>query len=205
MQGKVDDSDVTNGDVTCFYDVTIWRRIACIYDVTSIYDVIHINDVIINKAWNRAQCSRMVQRISSDKKEVAMLLKRQQPNLSISEIATICAISTTSALKYTKPPVEEEKKKPGRKPKKLDTKIEKKVLRTLRRVKRENTKVTVKTLCGESGMNSYTVKRILTQNGYGVMEDEENGGQKEVVKLEPPKPEPKVQEVEEDSEDMDVM
>lgn len=118
-----------------------------------------------------------------------MLLKHQT-NLSLSDIATICAISPHSVKRYTQPPVEEQPKKPGRKPKSLDKKIEKKVLRTLRRIKRENSKVTIKTLCCESEISSYTVTRILTNNGYGIMEGEESNGQKEVVKLEPPRQEP---------------
>lgn len=146
----------------------------------------------------------MVQRISPDKREVAVLLKRQT-NLSIGDIATICAISPTSVLKFTKPPVEE-KKKPGRKPKKVDTKKEKQVLRTFRRVKRENRKVTVKRLSGESGVAVGTVTRVLAQNGYAV-EPSENTGEKEIVKVEPPKPEPKQQteEEEDEFEQMDVL
>lgn len=137
----------------------------------------------------------MVYRISPDKREVAVLLKHQT-NLSLSDIATICAISPTTVGKYTKPPAEE-KKKPGRKLKKVDRKKEKQVLRTLRRVKREKKKVTVKTLSGESGITVKTVTRVLTQNGYGV-EVNETGGEKEVVKLEKPKPEPKKEVDDED-------
>lgn len=139
----------------------------------------------------------MVQRISPDKREVAVLL-RHQTNLSIGDIATICGISPTSVLKFTRPPVEE-KKKPGRKLQKVDTKKEKAVLRTLRRVKRENKKVTVKRLSGESGVALRTVTRVLTQNGYAV-EQAENSDEKEIVKVEPPKPEQKQQTEEEEDE-----
>ena len=120
-------------------------------------------------------------KISSVQMAYACLL-RQKENASFSEIAKLCKISKTSSHRICKMDIKGKRKcsrKKGR-PRKLNARNVRSLIRTLRILRMREPNVSVRTLMTESGLSlakvsRRTCSRILNENGYGFLQRRKKG------------------------------
>ena len=122
-------------------------------------------------------------RITAMQKAYAHFL-RTKAQASYSEIAKLCKISKSSSQRICKEAVNETKSKrecktTGR-PRKLDERNERILIRTLKTLRLREPNVSVRSLMIESGLDASiasrrTVSRILNEHGYGFFTTKKEG------------------------------